>query len=143
MKLPLCSVIHPLTSFLRPNIFLSTLFSNPVRLCSFPNVRDQLSHPYKAKGKIILPYVIICVFQIANVKTDDCGLNCSRHSSNLISPLFHCAGRFFVDVVPNYSNFALYIYIPIPVAMRSKAWVFGRSLTRIVGSNADPSGRAA
>jgi hypothetical protein len=24
---------------------------------------------------------------------------------------------------------------PIPVAVRSKAWVFGRSLTRIVGSN--------
>jgi hypothetical protein len=31
---------------------------------------------------------------------------------------------------------------PIPVAARSKAWVFGRSLTSIVGSNADPSGRA-
>jgi hypothetical protein len=25
--------------------------------------------------------------------------------------------------------------VPIPVAVRSKAWVFGRSLTRIVGSN--------
>jgi hypothetical protein len=24
---------------------------------------------------------------------------------------------------------------PIPVAARSKAWVYGRSLTRIVGSN--------
>jgi hypothetical protein len=32
--------------------------------------------------------------------------------------------------------------MPIPVAVRSKAWVFGRSLTRIVGLNADPSGRA-
>ena len=31
---------------------------------------------------------------------------------------------------------------PIPVAVRSKAWVFGRSLARIVGSTADPSGRA-
>ena len=30
---------------------------------------------------------------------------------------------------------------PIPVAARSKAWVFDRSLTRIVGSKADPSGR--
>jgi hypothetical protein len=26
--------------------------------------------------------------------------------------------------------------VPIPVAVRSKAWVYGRSLTRIVGSNA-------
>ena len=25
--------------------------------------------------------------------------------------------------------------MPIPVAVRSKVWVFGRSLTRIVGSN--------
>jgi hypothetical protein len=25
--------------------------------------------------------------------------------------------------------------MPIPVAARSKAWVYGRSLTRIVGSN--------
>jgi hypothetical protein len=26
-------------------------------------------------------------------------------------------------------------FLPIPVAVRSKAWVFGRSLTRIMGSN--------
>ena len=26
------------------------------------------------------------------------------------------------------------VNVPIPVAARSKAWVFGRSLTRIVGS---------
>jgi hypothetical protein len=29
-------------------------------------------------------------------------------------------------------------YMPIPVAVRSTAWVFGRSLARTVGSN--PSG---
>jgi hypothetical protein len=27
------------------------------------------------------------------------------------------------------------VRMPIPVAVRSKAWVYGRSLTRIVGSN--------
>jgi hypothetical protein len=32
-------------------------------------------------------------------------------------------------------SLSVYIYMPIPVAVRSKAWVFGRSLTRIVGSN--------
>jgi hypothetical protein len=32
--------------------------------------------------------------------------------------------------------------MPIPVAVRSKACVCGRSLTRIVGSNADSSGSA-
>jgi hypothetical protein len=29
----------------------------------------------------------------------------------------------------------LCIYVPIPVTERSKAWVYGRSLTEIVGSN--------
>jgi hypothetical protein len=30
---------------------------------------------------------------------------------------------------------SLFPFLPIPVAARSKAWVYGRSLTRIVGSN--------
>jgi hypothetical protein len=30
---------------------------------------------------------------------------------------------------------AIIFPLPIPVAVRPKAWVFGRSLTRIVGSN--------
>jgi hypothetical protein len=29
----------------------------------------------------------------------------------------------------------LIVYRPIPVAVRSNAWVYGRSLTEIVGSN--------
>ena len=29
----------------------------------------------------------------------------------------------------------MYSYLPIPVAVRSKAWFFGHSLARIVGSN--------
>jgi hypothetical protein len=29
----------------------------------------------------------------------------------------------------------LYVYTPIPVAVRSKTWVYGRSLAGIVGSN--------
>ena len=29
----------------------------------------------------------------------------------------------------------LWVRMPIPVAVRSKAWVYGRSLTGIVGSN--------
>jgi hypothetical protein len=33
------------------------------------------------------------------------------------------------DSIPHYG------LLPIPVAVRSKAWVYGRSLTRIVGSN--------
>jgi polysaccharide pyruvyl transferase WcaK-like protein len=33
-------------SLLGPNIFLSTLFSNTLSLCSSLIVRDQVSHPY-------------------------------------------------------------------------------------------------
>jgi hypothetical protein len=47
----LCSFLQsPVTSSLfGPNILLSTL-----SLCSSLNVRDQLSHPYRTTGKIIV-----------------------------------------------------------------------------------------
>jgi hypothetical protein len=38
---------------------LSTLFSNTLSLCSFINVRDQVSHPYRTTGKIIVSYILI------------------------------------------------------------------------------------
>jgi hypothetical protein len=34
---------------LGPNIFLSTLSSSTISLCSSSNVRDQVSHPYKTR----------------------------------------------------------------------------------------------
>jgi hypothetical protein len=37
-------------SFLDPNIFLSTLFSNTLSLRSSLNVIVQVSHPYKTTG---------------------------------------------------------------------------------------------
>ena len=44
----------PLLPFLLgPNILLSTLFSNTLSQCSSFNVSDQVSHPYKTKGKKI------------------------------------------------------------------------------------------
>ena len=44
----LCNFLHsPVISFLlAPNIFLSTLFSNTLNLCSSLNVRDQVSQAY-------------------------------------------------------------------------------------------------
>jgi hypothetical protein len=56
----LCSFLqHPLTSFLfGPNIFLSTLFSNTLNLCSSANVRDQVSHPYRTTCKIKVFYIL-------------------------------------------------------------------------------------
>jgi hypothetical protein len=49
---------HPLD----PHIFLSTLLSNTLSLSSFLNVRDQVSHPYKTVGKIVVLYVLIFIF---------------------------------------------------------------------------------
>jgi len=57
----LCSFLHspvPLP-LLGPNILLSTLFSNTLSLHSSLNVSDQVSHPYKTTGKIIVLYILI------------------------------------------------------------------------------------
>ena len=50
----LCSfLLSPVTSsLLGTNIYLSTLFSNTLSLCSSLSVSDQVSHPYKTKGKV-------------------------------------------------------------------------------------------
>jgi len=52
----LCSFLHsPLhSSLLGPNILLNTLFSNTLSLRFFLNVGDQVSHPYKPIGIIIV-----------------------------------------------------------------------------------------
>jgi hypothetical protein len=54
----LCSLLHSpvASSLLGPNILLSTLFSNTLNLCSSLSVRDQVSHPYRTTGKIIVLY---------------------------------------------------------------------------------------
>ena len=57
-------VFHsPITlSLLWLNIFLSSLFSNTLSLCSSLNVNKQVSHLYKTRGKIIFPYILIFIF---------------------------------------------------------------------------------
>ena len=53
-----CSSLHPpvTLSLLDPNILLSTLFLVTLNLRSSLNMSDQVSHPYKAIGKIELSY---------------------------------------------------------------------------------------
>jgi len=52
------SFLHsPITSsLLGPNILINTLFSNTLSL------RDQVSHPYKTTGEIIVLYILILKF---------------------------------------------------------------------------------
>ena len=53
----------PVTSwFLGPKIFLSTLFSNTLSLCSFLNLQHQVLHPYKRTGEIAISYRLNFVF---------------------------------------------------------------------------------
>jgi hypothetical protein len=59
----LCSFLHsPVTwSLLDPNICLCTLFSVILRLCSSLVVRDQVPHPYKTTGKVIVLYILVYI----------------------------------------------------------------------------------
>jgi hypothetical protein len=55
----LCSFLQsPVTSSLCQNILLSTLLSSTLSLRSSLNVSDQVSHPNKTTGKII----VLCIF---------------------------------------------------------------------------------
>jgi hypothetical protein len=56
-------------SLLDPNVLLNILFSNTLSPRSSSNVSDQVSHPYKIKGKIIVLYISILNFWITNWKT--------------------------------------------------------------------------
>jgi hypothetical protein len=38
------------------------LFSNTISLCYSLNIRDEVSHPYKTTGKIIVLYILIFMF---------------------------------------------------------------------------------
>ena len=50
-----CFLYSPVTlSLLGPNILLNTLFSKTLSIRSSLNVSNQVSHPYKTTGKIIL-----------------------------------------------------------------------------------------
>jgi len=67
----LCKLRHPplTSSFLGPNILLNTIFSNTLSLVSSLNVSDQVSHPHKTTGKIIVLYILI--FKILDSYLED------------------------------------------------------------------------
>ena len=55
-----CNCLHTLeiSSLLASNIFLSTLFSNTLNLCSSLKVRDQVSQPYNATSNMTNEFLL-------------------------------------------------------------------------------------
>ena len=82
IKFLLRSFLHStvISSLLGPNILLNTLFSNTLSLRCSLSVSDQVSHPYKTTCKIIVLYILIFKFWIANWKTKDSAPNDSKDS---------------------------------------------------------------
>jgi hypothetical protein len=69
--------------------------------------RDQVSHPYRTIGKIIVVYILIFLFLIADEKTKDSGLNGSKHYPNSVCSQFYPESNF-VTVIPKYLNCATF-----------------------------------
>jgi hypothetical protein len=83
----LCSFLHsPVTlTLLGSKILLSTQFSTTHSLHPSFNVSNQVSHPYKTKGKLKVTYILILYFYILTWKTNDSAPNDSEHSPTPIS----------------------------------------------------------
>jgi hypothetical protein len=62
-------------------------------LYSSASMRDQVSHPYK-KGKTIVLYILLFTFLVADGKTKDSELHCSKHSPNIVM-----TGRNLINLV--------------------------------------------
>jgi hypothetical protein len=70
----LCNFLQPtiFLTFFSQNILPGTLFSDTLRLGSFLHVRDQVSHPYKTTGKIIVSCILTLTVLDSMNKKDLC-----------------------------------------------------------------------
>jgi hypothetical protein len=51
------------------NVLLRIVFSNTLNLCSSLNARNQISHPYKTTGRIMILYIL--TFTFVNSRQED------------------------------------------------------------------------
>ena len=87
-----------------PNISLSILFWNTLSLCFPIHLRDQVSHPHKITGKIIILYILIPKF--LDRKVEDNILD-EMVAGTRVSQLVMSSCKKFssFSVVPKYLDF--------------------------------------
>ena len=103
----LCSLLHsPVTSsLLGPNVFLNTMFSNTLSFLSSHSVNDQVSHTYKATGKVTVLYILIFKFSDSNLEDKRFCTKWQQAFPDLNLLLISSRIEFwFVKVVPKYLN---------------------------------------
>jgi hypothetical protein len=92
----------PVTSFLfGPNILLRTLFSNTLSLCSFFNVRGQVSHPYRITGRNMVLYIVTFIF-----------LDNKRKDKRLWTEWYQTFPEFIMLLISSYSPYKT-IILPV------------------------------
>jgi hypothetical protein len=99
----LCSFLQALIILFlfSPNILLSTRFSNTLCVCSFLNIRDLVSHPYKTAGKILI--LCILIFKLVDSRRED---NIFWTECQQILPEFN------LFLILHASNFDLFLSFP-------------------------------
>lgn len=93
-------------SLLVTNMHLNILFANTLSLCSL-EVRGQVSHPYKIRGKIIVYNVLIVTFLTSDENTKLSGLRSSKQKK-ILSPLNFIRQILIFAVVPKHINCATF-----------------------------------